>query len=71
MSASQDDSMMRALSALPVIRPREEHAAQVRARARTILERRGRPTTPGFVEPATVSAVCAVYAWQILRIVLP
>jgi hypothetical protein len=71
MNAPYDDSLKRALSDLPVICPRAGHADRVRARCRTVIERRVPHDAPGVLEPATLSALCLAYAWQILRIVLP
>ena len=69
---SHDDPVMRALATLPAVLPDADHARQLRARCRAALERPPRQM-PATVEPAAVGAVCAVcavYAWQIVRIVI-
>lgn len=67
-SPSQVDRVMHALATLPVVPPEEARARRVRARCRALLERPPR-RMPATVEPG-VAAVCGVYAWQIVRIVV-
>jgi hypothetical protein len=64
-----DDPLIRALATLPDLAPDEARAARVRARCRARLERPPRQLSVPL-EPATVGAVCAVYAWQIVRAVI-
>jgi hypothetical protein len=68
-SPCHDDPLMQALATLPGVRPDETRADQLRARCRALLE--GPPRQlPAALEPATIGAVCAMYAWQIVRIVV-
>jgi hypothetical protein len=64
-----DDPLIRALAALPPVLPDETTAAALRTRCRGRLERPPRQL-PLTLEPATVGAVCAMYAWQIVRFAL-
>ena len=65
-----DDPMMQALAALPPVVPDDARADHLRARCRDRLERPPRQK-PFILEPATVAALSAMYAWQILRVLLP
>ncbi len=64
-----DDPLMQAVATLPAVRPDEARADRLRVRCRTLLEQPQRQV-PASLEPATVGAVCALYAWQIARIVI-
>lgn len=64
-----DDPLIRALATLPAVVPDEAAARRVRARCRALLESPPRQIAVPL-EPATVGAVCAVYAWQIVRVVI-
>ena len=63
-----DDPLTQALGALPPVLQSEARADRLRARCR---DRLGRPPrhTPIILESAVV-AVCAIYAWQILAILI-
>ena len=68
MSAhSHDDPLMRALATLPAVLPDDAAAVELRNRCRARLERGPRPVLV-TLEPATVGAVCAMYAWQLVRL---
>jgi hypothetical protein len=58
---------MKAIATLPAVLPNEASASELRARCRATLERRPRRVSV-TLEPATVGAVCAMYAWQIVRV---
>jgi len=68
-SLRYDDPLMQALATLPAVLPDETRADQVRVQCRALMERPQRQL-PGILEPATVGALCAMYAWQIVRIVV-
>jgi hypothetical protein len=68
-SPVHDDPLMRALGALPEVVPDQTRSERVRTRCRARLERGGERSIP-VIEPATVGTVCALYAWQVLRLVL-
>ena len=64
-----DDPLMQSLATLPPVLPGETSAEQLRVRCRALLERP--PRQNRFVlEPATVAALSAMYAWQIVRMLL-
>ena len=70
MSAPQhDDPVMQALATLPPVVPDDARADHLRARCRDRLERPPRQK-PFILEPATVAALSAMYAWQIVRTLL-
>jgi hypothetical protein len=58
---------MEALATLPAVLPNEASALRLRAQCRALLERPSRRTSL-TLEPVTVGAVCAMYAWQIVRV---
>jgi len=64
-----DDPLLRALAALPPVPPHEGRSLELRARCRARLERPPR-LPPVALEPAAVACASAMYAWQIVRIVL-
>ena len=66
MSAT-DDPLFDAIAALPAVRPDAERAARARARCHAALQRPARSLAVSL-EPATVGAFCAIYAWHIVRI---
>ena len=68
-SPCHDDPLMQALATLPAVLPNEARADELRARCRALLERPPRQM-PVTLERATVGGVCAMYAWQIVRIVV-
>ena len=61
-----EDPLIDALAGLPRVNHDDEAARDLRARCRARLERLPQPAMPAL-EPATVAAVCAIYAWQIAR----
>jgi hypothetical protein len=61
--------LTQALATLPPVQPNEARADQVRTECRTLLERSQRHS-PLPVEPAAIGTFCAVYVWQIVRIVV-
>jgi len=63
-----EDPFTQALGALPPVLPGEARSDRLRARCRDRLEQPRRPT-PIILEFAVI-AVCALYAWQILEIVM-
>lgn len=64
-----DDPLIRALASLPVVDQDAASQRQVRARCRALVERAPQqPAVP--LEPAAVGTICAMYAWQIARIVI-
>lgn len=67
-SLYDDDPLMRAIALLPPVLPDEVAARELRARCRARLESAPRLTSV-TVEPATVGALCVMYAWQIVRLV--
>ena len=69
MNGSDNDRLLTLLAAMPRMQPDEAHVEQVRSRCRTILERRSTATATEM-EPITVGAICAMYAWQIVRLVI-
>ncbi len=68
-SPFHDDPLIQSLARLPAVLPNEACARQLRAQCRAMLEHSARQK-PVTVEPAVVGAVCAMYAWQIVRIVV-
>ena len=64
-----EDPLMQALSTLPHVEVNAAHASAVRARCRAVLEHPPQPTNV-TLEPATVGALCAMYAWEIVRTVI-
>ena len=64
-----DDPLMESLATLPPVLPSEPHADQLRVRCRALLERPPRQMAV-TLEPVTVGAACAMYAWQIVRMLL-
>jgi hypothetical protein len=68
---SHDDPLIRAIATLPPVLPDDTASGELRARCRARLERPRRLTSVTTVEPATIGAVCAIYAWQIARLVVP
>ena len=68
-SPCHDDPVLQALATLPPVLPDEARAQQLRARCRGLLERPPRQK-PFILEPATVAALSAMYAWQIVRTLL-
>jgi hypothetical protein len=68
-SLYDDDPLMRAIATLPTVLPDEAAARELRARCRARLENPPPRMAPVSVEPATVGALCVMYAWQIVRIV--
>jgi hypothetical protein len=63
-----DDPVTQALGALPPVLPSQARADRLRARCRDRLERPPRHML--IVLESAVVAVCALYAWQILAIVI-
>lgn len=69
MSANyREDPLLKAIAGLPQVEPNAQHAEHLRDRYRAALEQPPKPL-PIALEPATVGAVCGVYAWQIVKIV--
>ena len=68
-SPCHDDPWMDALATLPAVLPDEARADRVRVQCRALLER-PRRTEPSPLEPTTVATICAMYAWQIVRMVV-
>ena len=68
-SPYHDDPLMLAIATLPAVLPNEGSVRQLGARCRALLERPARRTSL-TLEPVTVSAVCAMYAWQIVRVLV-
>jgi hypothetical protein len=64
-----DDRLMRALAALPPVRQGDAAHREVRIRCRALVERPRQPETVPL-EPAAVGTICALYAWQLARIVI-
>ena len=65
----QDDTFVQVLRALPRVEVDTAHAARLRERCRRALEHPPQ-TNASSLEPATVGAVCAIYAWEIVRTVI-
>jgi hypothetical protein len=65
--STHEDPLMRALATLPPVLPDDAAALELRDRCRARLER---PPSPVLVtlEPASVGAVCAMYAWQLVTL---
>ena len=64
-----DDPLIQAIGALPTVAPDAGHVERVRNRCHSALQQAvQRP--PVTWEPATVGAVCAVYAWHVARIAI-
>jgi len=63
----QEDPLFDAIAGLPVVRPDAEHVERVRGRCHATLTRPavGRSMA---LEPATVGAICVIYAWHIVKI---
>jgi hypothetical protein len=61
------DPLMEAIGALPAVPPRAEHAERVLGRCRAALDQPA-STTPRALEPVTVGTICALYAWQVVKI---
>jgi hypothetical protein len=68
-SPYHDDPLFQSLARLPAVLPNEACARQLRAQCRALLEHSPRQK-PVTLEPAAVGCVCAMYAWQIVRIVI-
>ena len=64
------DPLIEALGRLPAVVPDEDRAAGLRSQYRALLERQVRER-PKSLEPAIVGTSSALYAWQILRLLLP
>ena len=64
-----DDPLIQSLAALPAVLPDPLQAKQLRDRCRAALESPAESQVLPF-EPATIGAVCALYAWEIVRSVL-
>ncbi len=68
-SPCHDDPLMQALATLPPVLPNAAGAEQLRAQCRALLER-PQWQMPLTLEPATVGALCALYAWHFVRVVV-
>ena len=69
MSANhREDPLFNAIAGLPQVAPNAQRAEHLRERCRAALEQPPKPLPIDF-EPATVGAVCGVYAWQIVKII--
>lgn len=68
-SPDDNDPLLRALASLPPHLPGDAVDRQVRARCHARLARPPREA-PALLEPGAVGAVCAMYAWQIVRVVI-
>jgi hypothetical protein len=68
MNGTAEDHYVSLLATMPRVEANPERIEQVRSRCRTTLERRAAPAPA--VEPMTVGTLCALYIWQILRIVM-
>ena len=68
-SACDDDPLLLALAALPTVRLDETRADQLRGQCRALLEKPPRQM-PLPLESVAVGGVCAVYAWQIVKMVI-
>ena len=69
MSQIHDDPLVRALSGLPQVAPNPARAERIRGLCRARLEEPPKALSVPL-EPVTVGAVCAVYAWEIVRTVI-
>jgi hypothetical protein len=65
-----EDPLIRAIAALPQVLADDTAARDLRARCRARLEHPPRMTAVTTMEPATVGAVCVMYAWQIVRVAI-
>jgi len=68
-SPRREEALVRALAMLPPIAPNETHAARLRAQCRARLER-PLQGLPADLESKMVGALSAVYAWQIVWMVV-
>jgi hypothetical protein len=68
-SQHHDDPLIQSLAALPAVHPDPLRAKQLRDRCHAALESPAEGPIGPF-EPATVGAVCAMYAWEIVRVVI-
>ena len=68
-SQHHDDLLIQNLAALPAVHPDPLHAKQLRDRCRAALDSPAEGPIRPF-EPATVGVVCAMYAWEIVRVVI-
>jgi hypothetical protein len=68
MNGSAEDNYVSLLATMPRIEANPVRVEQIRSRCRTMLERRSVPTP--MVEPMAVGALCSLYVWQILRVVM-
>jgi len=67
-SPSCDDPLIRALATLPPVMHDDAAARELRLRCRARL---AQPPQPALtLEPTGVGALCAMYAWQIVRLAL-
>ena len=68
-SSRHEDALMRALAMLPPVVPNATHADRLRARCRARLERPPHHLSADL-ESKTVGALSAMYAWQLLQLVI-
>lgn len=62
-----EDPLFKAIAGLPRVEPSAQYAERVRGRCRAAMEEPAKLVPVAF-EPATVGAVCGVYAWKIAKI---
>ena len=68
-SPRHEDPLVRALAALPAVRQDDARADRLRAQCRARLERHSyRISVP--LESATIGTIGAMYAWQIVKLVV-
>ena len=65
----ENDLLLHALGTLAPVTPDRQVAEDLRGLCRDALEREPQPLTTGL-EPATVTSICALYAWEIVRVVI-
>jgi hypothetical protein len=68
-SPRHEDPLVRALAALPAALPNEIRSDRLRARCRARLERPPHRMSADL-EPKVVGALGALYAWQVVRLVI-
>ena len=68
-SPRHEDTLVRALAMLPPVVPNHTRADRLRARCRARLERPAHRMSADL-EPKVVGALGALYAWQVVRLVI-
>jgi hypothetical protein len=68
-SPRHEDALVRALAMLPTVVPNETRADRLRTRCRARLERPPHGMSPDL-ESKVIGALGAMYAWQIVKMVV-